>query len=406
MGNEISDNSINCFLTEILKSKDVYSEDTKFPNWNVIRKKLKSEDIVVRIFPYNRPDGIEYVALIGETENRNCRVKRIFHSRELSMNEFAQSFQIIDSILWNRILPKNCIKKRIFIQPAGIFSNLPIEFSPNIVDKYKCYRISSLNTIIEKRNKQNIERVVLFGGLCYGENLNKELKKELLRGISLSLPYLPGSKMEVDSIAYCLRDKEVHIYEEYEGTESVFRALSGSSTQIVHVSTHGYRRREADSVFSSFRNLSIQDAILSNAALLFSGAEESLKGKDDNDFMNDGILTCAEISQLNLNNVDLLSLSACESAKQLTSADITYDIIYAYKKSGVGSILASIWPVTDMGSCLLMTQFYKNYVSGRSKIESLQMAQEYVRNYTDEGGLKIYEDPRYWASFVLIDAIE
>ena len=408
VGNEISDNCLNYFLTAILKSKDIYSEDTKFPNWNVISKKLKSEDIVVRIFPYKRPDGIEYVTLIGDSDNKNCKVKRLFHSKEITIDESFLSFNIIDSVLWNRILPVKNKKKRIFVQPAGIFSNLPIEFSPNIVDKYKCYRISSLNTIIEKRKKQDIERVALFGGLYYDserEELNKVFK-ELLRGISWSVSYLPGSKMEVDSIAYCLKEKEVHLYEKYEGTELAFRALSGSSTQIVHVSTHGYRLRETDSIFSSFCNKSIEDAILSKVALLFSGVEASLQSTDVKDTMNDGLLTCAEIIPLNFNNVDLLSLSACESAKQISSADITYDIMYAYKKSGVKSVLASIWPVTDMCSCKFMTQFYKSYASGRSKIESLQMAQEFVRNYTNDKGEKVYEDPFYWASFVLYDAIE
>ena len=151
---------------------------------------------------------------------------------------------------------------------------------------------------------------------------------------------------------------------------------------------------------------SIEDAILSYAGLLFSGANETLHGKEVKDTRDDGILTCAEIIKLDLSNVDLLTLSACESAKLLLSADITYDIVYAYKKTGVGSILASIWKVDDMSTCMLMTQFYRNFVSGRSKIESLQMAQEYVRNYTNDKGLKLYEDPKYWASFVLYDAIE
>lgn len=408
VGNEISVNSRKYFLTDILKSDDIYNEDAKFPNLDVIRKKLKSEDIVVRVFPYERLDGIEYVTLIGEADNMNWRVKKLFHSQEFDLNESIQSFQMIDSILWNRILPKKSKKKRIFIQPAGIFSNLPIEFSP-IANKYKCYRISSLNAIIDKRITQKIERAALFGGLYYnstGEELNKELEKQHLRGIymNLPLPYLPGSKMEVDSIAYYLQDKEVHLYEKYDGTELAFRALSSSPTQVVHISTHGFRRSDTDLSFLNNNRFSIEDALLSNAGLLLSGAETRLQGEDVNT-MNDGILTCAEIIQLNLNNVDLLSLSACESAKLLSSVDITYDLLYAYKKSGVGSVLASIWKVDDICTCMLMTQFYKNFVSGRSKIESLQMAQEYVRNYTKKG-FKVYDNPKYWASFVLYDAIE
>jgi CHAT domain-containing protein len=49
-----------------------------------------------------------------------------------------------------------------------------------------------------------------------------------------------------------------------------------------------------------------------------------------------------------------------------------------------------------------MTQFYKNLVSGQSKRQSLQSAQKYLREYNNG----CFNEPKYWAAFILLDGIE
>ena len=44
----------------------------------------------------------------------------------------------------------------------------------------------------------------------------------------------------------------------------------------------------------------------------------------------------------------------------------------------------SLWKVDDNATQLLMTQFYKNLLAGKSKFESLREAQKYVRDYEVE----------------------
>lgn len=53
-----------------------------------------------------------------------------------------------------------------------------------------------------------------------------------------------------------------------------------------------------------------------------------------------------------------------------------------------------------------MVEFYRNYLSGNGKQESLRLAQSYVRDYTDEKGNKLFESPYYWAGFILLDALD
>ncbi len=67
--------------------------------------------------------------------------------------------------------------------------------------------------------------------------------------------------------------------------------------------------------------------------------------------------------------------------------------------------MMSLCPVDDAATYLLMTEFYKNYLDGKTKTESLREAQRYLRNY-EQDGEKIFADPKYWAAFVLLDALD
>ena len=59
----------------------------------------------------------------------------------------------------------------------------------------------------------------------------------------------------------------------------------------------------------------------------------------------------------------------------------------------------SLWEVDDDATQILMTEFYKHYLNGNSKRESLLAAQKVVRETSG------FEDPEYWASFILLDAL-
>ena len=60
----------------------------------------------------------------------------------------------------------------------------------------------------------------------------------------------------------------------------------------------------------------------------------------------------------------------------------------------------SLWKVDDTATRLLMTEFYNHLLRGCSKIESLKRAQMNVRMQSG------YEDPEFWAGFVLLDGLD
>ena len=57
-------------------------------------------------------------------------------------------------------------------------------------------------------------------------------------------------------------------------------------------------------------------------------------------------------------------------------------------------MIASLWPVDDRATALLMKNFYQHLQRGLPKAEALQAAQQAVR--------RRYPQPYDWAGFVLI----
>ena len=56
----------------------------------------------------------------------------------------------------------------------------------------------------------------------------------------------------------------------------------------------------------------------------------------------------------------------------------------------------SLWNVNDAATQLLMTEFYKDLIAGCNQYDALKKAQDAVKSK--------FEDPKYWAAFILIDA--
>ncbi len=134
--------------------------------------------------------------------------------------------------------------------------------------------------------------------------------------------------------------------------------------------------------------------------------------------------------------VDLLTLSACQTAAQRAGANGREVDGFAElaQRLGAGAIMASLWEVSDVSTAELMTSFYRNYrgSAGENKAESLRDAQlallkgNYSSNVGNDGRLLEQENaddvqvdradlhlfrinskarfahPFYWSPFILI----
>lgn len=108
-------------------------------------------------------------------------------------------------------------------------------------------------------------------------------------------------------------------------------------------------------------------------------------------------------SQFSLNNIELLTLSACETFKgnELTladSANIESLGALLYKR-GAQSVLASLWNVADESTAPFMRRFYEIIkTQKRTKAEALQQVQVEFQN----GKAGEYQHPYFWAPFILM----
>ena len=119
------------------------------------------------------------------------------------------------------------------------------------------------------------------------------------------------------------------------------------------------------------------------------------------DGVEDGILTAQEIANLDFIGLDLVVLSACQTALGDITSEGVYGLQRGFKKAGANTILMSLDKVDDEATKILMVDFYKNLMSGKSKHQSLKDAQKHLRQI-DNGK---YNKPEYWASFIMLDGI-
>ena len=156
--------------------------------------------------------------------------------------------------------------------------------------------------------------------------------------------------------------------------------------------------------FEDKHHTNYEDKTLTRSGLLMAGAKITIDGKDIPLDSDDGILTAQEISMLDLRGTDLVVLSACETGRgDIMQGEGVFGLQRGFKKAGVKSILMSLWKVSDVSTEILMTEFYKNLCEGKSKRESLRLAQKMVREYKDDEGNLLFQDPHYWAGFVMLD---
>ena len=199
------------------------------------------------------------------------------------------------------------------------------------------------------------------------------------------------------------------------GTEESFKFLSGRKINCLHISTHGfyYTKEEADNAKYKFMLLddhvatSAEDKALTRSGLILSGANHILEGDTLPDNIEDGILTAKEIADVDLRGLDLVVLSACQTGLgDISQGEGVFGLQRGFKKAGANTILMSLWEVNDEATQILMTEFYKNLVAGKFKRQSLQLAQKYLRMYKNEKGEQCYNEPKYWAAFILLDGID
>lgn len=214
---------------------------------------------------------------------------------------------------------------------------------------------------------------------------------------------LPYTKNEIDSIYILLSNANVSTltYQGQKGNEESFKSFDGNSPHIIHFATHGFvidtqQKAEGNKFIENTTPLSQREGYLMWCGLLMAGSNNAWTGNFNLENVEDGILTADEISRLDLSNTKLVVLSACETARgKIDPVEGVLGLQRAFKKAGAQTIVMSLWKVPDESTSILMTQFYKNLMTGTERHQALKDAMNYVKT--------LYPDPYYWAGFIMLD---
>ncbi len=242
-----------------------------------------------------------------------------------------------------------------------------------VVEKYNLARIPAFNLTDTSYEAKSNRQVLAMGASEFAK-----------------MPSLPGVAIELETIVPKLWSGRKIVDQDFT-VNNLKNAHQREGFEIIHIASH--------SVFSS--------------------------GSPEHSFIqfSDRKLNLNQFADLNLNlpQVDLLVLSACETA--IGDEDAEYGFAGLAMQAGVKSAMASLWSIDDAGTVLLMSEFYQQLKSTPIKSAALRQAQVNLLNqkvFVEESQIKgldvevnlpeitvpeqdqDFTHPFYWAGFTVI----
>jgi CHAT domain-containing protein len=149
-----------------------------------------------------------------------------------------------------------------------------------------------------------------------------------------------------------------------EETSTVSRLREAASEcTLLHLATHGVFRQDAP---------------------LFSALH-----------LTDGALTANDLEAWRMPNIELVTLSACETGMHVSWGSDLLGLARGFWRAGAQRLVVSLWAVDDASTADLMAHFYTALQEGHSVASALQSAQT--------NALVKYRHPFYWAGFTLLE---
>ena len=385
-------------------------------DWREIQDNLSSGSAAIEFLLAKNDQGENeyYANILKKDANPSCI--KLFTEKSLTSIVTTYNTSQAYNLVWQPLRPYLNNITEIYFSPTGVLHKIAIEYLPDddlklMNSKYKIHRLSSTREIAQRNQKKEINRAVVYGGVNYDfldqsqsgtTTVNEDISNnEQLRD---GMAYLPQTLVEMRKIEEVLSSSiRVDTISGNIATESSFKNLSGKNVQIAHISTHGfyvpkYRKSNFTKITLNPFN-SLDEQSLSRSGLLMAGANKAVKLRRTSG--EDGILTAKEIARLDLSGLEIVTLSACETALGDLSGEGVFGLQRGFKKAGAKTIIMSLWRVDDTATRILMTNFYDLLVKGKSINDAFTQSQHQLKSL-DNGK---YSDPKYWAAFIVIDAL-
>lgn len=255
--------------------------------------------------------------------------------------------------------------ERLAIVPHGVLHYVPFaaltDGQQYLIDRHQLTLLPSANVLrFLETPSQNSGNPVIFGNPTFD---------------------LPFAGEEARDIA-ALYDVQPVIGK--AATEEQLRSQANQAS-ILHLATHG----EYNANNPLFSQILFTDAVGGRDGIDNNGGGNSGGGDSD------GRLQVHEIYELDLTtHTQLVVLSACQTqVGDASDGDEIIGLNRAFLFAGTPNVIATLWPISDQATALLMAEFYGFLQQGMSTAEALQQAQQQIR--------QDYAHPYYWAAFGL-----
>jgi CHAT domain-containing protein len=347
---------------------------------------ISSNDVSLEILPGRQE--IEkavtpFLAAINTKPNNLYLERRLTTQQELAEKLCDQLF----GQLAGRLAPG----KRLIVVPDGILYYLPFETLRHngryLVEDHEISYLPSAGLLeLLRDSKSQAETGDKLDLLAFGDPVfSPEGVKPKRGGDGIAatrqvlsamdgfhLDALPRTRDEVEEIAKLFAPDRCRVFLGKESTEEAVKAAPLRRYKRLHFATHGLLNE---------RNSSRSAIVLTL----------------DNDPHEDGFLEVGEIAKLNL-DCDLVVLSACQTGRgQLFSGEGIVGLSRAFLYAGAGSVVVSLWNVSDISTSELMKSFYQHLINNMGNAAALREAKLQMLRSGNET-----RHPYYWAPFIVV----
>ncbi|MBF2015490.1 MAG: CHAT domain-containing protein [Rivularia sp. T60_A2020_040] len=265
-------------------------------------------------------------------------------------------------------LNQDKIETLVFVQD-GLFRSIPMSALMDknqgkyLIEKYAIATTPSLRLTAPKTDKRKANRAMIF----YFDQAS-----EIDRKVFQPLAFI---SKEIEALQKVFSNTRQLTDQDLTSSDSNQKPKK-TGYPIIHIATHAQFGIIPEDTFL---------VIGKNQKLTISDLEKTLRKFDDD-----------------INGIDLLTLSACQTAAGDERA--TLGLAGIALEAGVNSALASLWSVDDQSTSILIKNFYANLQAGKSKAQALQQAQlALIHNPNQISEIQEkYKKPYYWSPFIMI----
>jgi len=415
--NGIDPNALNAEVEKLEKEISQKSElfgqsfDNKKIKYTEVQKSINKNDVAIemvryRHFNHSFTDSVVYVALY--VKNDNARPKAIVMPEGSRMEtRFFRYYRnsIVGKIpdeysykvFWEPIQKGIGTAATIYLSADGVYNQINLEAIPTpdgryVIDNANIIMVSNTKDLYLRKVKSKTvaasNTATMFGNPTF--YMTASTKREI--------PQLPGTEREVAELESLLKQKgwATNEYVEKSASEDQVKILS--SPKIFHIATHGFytpavNTDELESLTES--EAKVTENPLLKTGLLLTGAGDVLNKTKYNYNMESGILTAYEAMSLNLDQTDLVVLSACETGLgEISNGEGVYGLQRAFMVAGAKVLIMSMFKVDDEATQKLILNFYQKWLTTNNLRQSFIDAKKELRVE--------YPEPIYWGAFMMI----